>query len=218
MRFTILKFLAISAFSSATSLLAETEKQHIFLVCPHEMGASAMSIYFEVDSTDPAKIVTFGLEKLVGVNSKDLGPDDAAAKAFAAQSDNKTKREVVASIAPQDFGKAELADKPELSIRVALIPQDGGKYRLWLRLGYGLRKPFYIGGKKQDTDDILIQFNLKSKKWEAVIGKLKDCSKEQVVLEKLPGVFFVKDDLGITRVTGVANEDYVVLLDRQYGS
>jgi len=76
---TILK-LSLMLFALALVLpveaaRAEGVKQPVFVMVPHNKKYSAWSLFVVADKDDPSKLLSFGLEKLLGKNSEDLAPN-----------------------------------------------------------------------------------------------------------------------------------------------
>src|SRR5579862_7166398 len=109
----LLNVVAVVALAIAADIhaheAANAEKQPVFVVCPHNHGYDAMSLYVEVDKNDKSKILALGLEYLKGQNSKDSSYDAV----LRAQSDPKVRRENLGVLNASDFGRGQIEVKKD---------------------------------------------------------------------------------------------------------
>jgi hypothetical protein len=201
------------AVYGAGAAAEKSVKQPVFVLCPHTEHYSAWSLYLTVDESDPRKVLSLGLEKLVRKNSKDSSYDEVV----AAQSDPKVEREQVASIDAKDFGSGQLNVAKDDALHVSLSPIKDG-YTLMVSLRISADERFVIGGKDARKRDVALTYDAISKHWIAQVKQLRDDKGAAVngaPGTTMTGIQFNVTGTGIYMVVGrLDTGDEVVLLDR----
>jgi hypothetical protein len=210
----LVALLAIPSGGNLVHAADDGVKQPIFLLCPHKERLSAWSLFLTVDKADPSKVVSLGLEKLKKQNSVDSSYEAV----LAAQNDSKTEREVLGTLAAKDFSSSSLEVQKDDALKVSVSSAGEGAYRLMVSLRISADLRFTIGGKEQEKRDVVLKFDKSSKKWQAVVQKLKDAegnNLDAAAGKPMSGIAFPVISTGIYRVLGVIEGiDPVVLLDR----
>lgn len=204
------------AFAATVSEAAESVKQPVFLLCPHTENFSAWSLFLEVDSKDQAKIRRLVLEELSNMNSKESSYE----KVQAAQRSSDGKREQVAELSAEDFGRKELRVKQDDALHVSMESIDGQTYRMNLSLRVGASDRFVFGGKNRKKNSLLLRFDKDSKIWGAFADALTDPDGKSLVKSGeigISGINFPVSGTGIYTIVGVLQDSSVVkLLDRSW--
>ncbi|HYG73426.1 MAG TPA: hypothetical protein VEK08_00230 [Planctomycetota bacterium] len=191
-------------------------KQPVFVMVPHVKKYSAWSLYVVADKKDPSKLLSFGLEKLVGKNSEDLSPNGFE-NVVAAQQDPKTQRENLGILDASQFGSGQIRVDKDDALHTSLTPVGPDTYRLMVSMRIAADKRFTIGGKEQGKRDVLIKYDKATKSWGACATTMKDAEGKSIVengCKPITGIVFPVTGTGIYRVVGVIEGEPVVLLDR----
>lgn len=204
------------AFTVAVSGAAEAAKQPVFLLCPHTENFSAWSLFLDVDPNDPSKIRRLVLEELSNMNSKEASYE----KVQAAQRSSDGKREQIAELSAEDFGRKELRVNRNDALHVALESIDNQTYRMNLSLRVGMSDRFVIGGKNRKKNNVILRFNNESKMWGAFADVLTDPDGKNILKSGeigITGVNFPVASTGIYTIVGVLQDSTAVkLLDRSW--
>lgn len=189
-------------------------KQPVFLLCPHTSKYSAWSLYLTVDSADPKKVLSLGLEKLKQQNSKDSSYDAVV----AAAKDPKTAREPVASMDAKDFGSRKLRVEKDEALFVGLTPQGEGTYLLSVSLRISADERFAFGENGKNRTKVLLTYDAGSKTWQAKAKEVYDEKGAKVDAlsdSHMTGILFPVTGTGIFTIAGMfENSDGATLLDR----
>ncbi len=210
-------FLAGACFGAAVPAVASeaaTEKQPVFLMCPHKERYSAWSLSFVVDKKDPSKPLSLILEELSQKNSKDEG---GYAKVLAAQADPATPRVQVATLDAKSFGSGALRVTENNALSVTCTP-DGENYKLSIDMRVSADGHFIMGGQEASRRDIVLKFDKTAKKWKAYATALTDKNGRNVVGAdpvQITGIAFPVTGTGIYRVAAsLASGAGVIIYDK----
>ncbi len=173
-----------------------TDKQPVFVLCPHNEHYGSWSLYVTVDKSDPSKLKNFGVEELVDKNSKDNGYQ----KVLEAQRDPKSARAKVAELDAKSLGSTALRVERDDALRITLTP-EGDDYRVAISLRTTLSGRFEIGGT--DARKLLLTYNKAVRSWEVVAKSLADVKGRNVVNGApllMTGLAFKVTTTGIYRI------------------
>jgi len=206
---------ATVALADYSGYAAEGNKQAVFLICPHHKKYSAWSLFLTVDSSDPSKVLSFGLEKLVGKNSEDLAPNGYEA-VLATQEAPQTPRELLGTLAAKDLGGHELRIEKDDALHASLKALDADSYRLYVSMRIGADERFVIGGKEEKKRDVILRYDRTKGRWKAYAVALLDFEGNKVVSQGakvLSGICFPVGAGGISLIVGDLEGQAVTLLD-----
>ncbi|HEY3323683.1 MAG TPA: hypothetical protein VGP72_24730 [Planctomycetota bacterium] len=209
---------AIIGFSpSGGAALAKEHglKQPIFLLCPHNAGRGAWSLFFTVDDKDHSKILSLGLETLLKQNSK----DSSYSEVIAAQHDPKVKSELVTELDAKDFATLQLKVDERDALHVSLARQADGSMELMISARVSSSGRFTIGGREaQAKRDLVAYYDPMSASWSVKAKTLYDYMGVRIADAPgrvMSGLVFPITGTGIYLVLGVwDNDDVVTLMDR----
>jgi hypothetical protein len=192
---------------------ANVEKQPVFLVCPHQHGYDAMSVYLEVDKNDKSKVLAVGLENLKGKNSKDSSYDAV----LRAQRDPNVRRENLGILNADAFGRGMIEVRQNDAMKIGVTPA-GKDLRLYLSMRISLSDRFNIGGKDANKREVLLRYDPGMQEWYACATRLKDTEGREHAssgCERVTGIAFPVSGTGIYRVAIVNDAgDAFVVMDR----
>jgi hypothetical protein len=204
---------------AARTAFAGVSHQPIFVLYPVDSKIDAWSVFVDVDQNESSKILQIGVERLVDLNSKTLGPESYE-KVLAAQNDAKTPREQIAVLAIDALEIGELNANKQYNLSLSCVRIRDDTYRLLMRFGWGIRKPYVIGGKNQDRDDIQIKYNQETKTWTAYAVKLRNSEGNQIAekgTKVISGFLFpTKSIPGLVRLIGVVDGEPFLLVDKSW--
>jgi len=189
------------------------EKQPVFLLCPHNKGYDAWSLYLEVSAEDPQKVLRLGLEKLRNVNLAEM----TYATALAAQADPKVAREALGVLQAADFDGGMLKVERNKALNVSLQPGEDGTRHLMISLRVAGAERFTIGGDARKKRDVALKYDAQSKKWRAVVALLTDSEDQKrpdAVGKPITGLAFPVRGSGIYLINGDVDAKAITLLDR----
>lgn len=155
--------LAACFFPAALAADAVNEKQPVFLLCPKHERYGSWSLYVTVDKGDHSKVLSLGLEELVGKNSKD---DGSYAKVLEAQMNPETTREPVATLDAASFGSGSLKVEKNNALTVTCTP-TGSDYTLMIDMRISADGHFIIGGAEASKRNVILKYDSIDKKWSA---------------------------------------------------
>ncbi|HEY3319199.1 MAG TPA: hypothetical protein VGP72_01835 [Planctomycetota bacterium] len=199
-----------SAFAAEKGL-----KQPIFLLCPHNKGRDAWSLFFVVDENNHSKILSLGLEKLVKQNSK----DSSYREVIAAQHDPRVRCERVAELDAKDFATLELTVEKDNLLHVSLARQVDGSMDMMISARVSSSGRFVIGGRESAKRDLVVHYDPIRALWlvkAKTLHDYKDVPIADAPGRVMSGLVFPITGTGIYLVLGVwaDNEDVVILMDR----
>jgi hypothetical protein len=190
-----------------------SEKQPVFLLCPHSKGYSALSLFVEVDPADKSKVLAIGLEALKDKNSKESSYDAV----LQAQNDPKTEREPVGRLNVTEFASGMIHIKQHDALKVSVAPA-GEDLRLTISMRVGLDQRFLIGGKDQSKRDVILHYRPDTQTWEARATRLQDYTGRSVVDGqplRISGLCFPITATGVYRIVAATeSDDPIILMDR----
>ena len=188
-------------------------KQPVFLICPHQHGYDAMSVYLELDKNDKSKVLAVGVEYLKGQNSKDSSYDAV----LRAQKDPNVRREDLGVLKADSFGRSMIQVKENDAMKIGLTPA-GKDLRLFLSMRISLSDRFNIGGKDANRRDVVLRYDPAKQEWYACATRLKDTDGRDHAssgCERVTGIAFPVSGTGIYRVAMVDDAgDAFVVMDR----
>lgn len=190
-----------------------TLKQPVFLICPHKVKYSAWSLTLTVDASDPSKVSSLSLEKLVKQNSADSSYEAV----LEAQANSKTEREQIGTLEAKDFGSGVIEVKKDDALKVSVSPISDGNLRLMLSLRISADLRFTIGGKEQKKRDVVFRYDKAKKTWSACAMALVDAEGKSALdsdCNPMSGIVFPVTGTGIYSIIGVVNTNPIKLLDR----
>ena len=212
--FVFLSLLCCVVVSGVTRAI-ESEKQPVFLLCPHTEHFSAWSLYVLVDKSDPSKVLALGLDKLKGKNGTETPRGYEGV--LAAQSDPKTATENLGQVDAKDFGTRTLEVKQDEALKVSVSPMADG-LRLMISMRLSLEQRFIIGGKEQNQRDIVLRYDAATHAWGACALILKNAAGKSLVdngCRQITGIVFPVSGTGIYRIMIVMRDGAAALvLDR----
>lgn len=189
-------------------------KQPIFLLCPHNTGRDAWSLFFIVDENNHSKILSLGLEKLLKQNSK----DESYREVLAAQNDPTVKRELITELDVKDFATLQLnVDKDNL-LHVTLARQTDGSMDLMISARVSSSGRFIIGGEDKAKRDLVVHYDPITTNWLVKAKTLQDYKGVKIADAPgrlMPGIVFPITGTGVYLILGVwENGDVAILMDR----
>ena len=216
--------LAMSAFLSvivmatscfAATVVAEegTEKQPVFLLCPHHERYGSWSLYVTVNKSDPSKVLNLGLEELVEKNSKD---DGGYEKVIDAQNNPATSRMDLGTLDAKSFGSGSLRVAKNNALNVTCTPVEKG-LQLMIDMRITSDGHFVIGGPEVTHRNIVLMYNKETKKWHAFAIVLEDnLGQNKVGAEPLrvTGLAFKVTGTGIFRILAAVPGSHVMVYDK----
>ena len=192
----------------------DTTKQPIFLLCPHNIGQDAWSLYFTVDGNDHSKILALGLEKLIKQNSK----DSSYREVIRAQSDPKVKREPITELNAKDFETLQLNVDKDNVLHASLARQTDGSMELMISMRVSLSGRFIIGGEALSKRNLVVHYDPIRTEWLVKAKTLHDYKDVKIADAPgriMSGLIFPITHTGVYMVMGVwDNGDAVILMDR----
>jgi len=192
---------------------SNAEKQPVFLICPHNHGYDAMSLYVEVDKNDKSKILALGLESLKGQNSKDSSYEAV----LRAQNDPNVRSENLGVLKAGDFGHGQIEVKKDDAMKISVTP-TGKDLRLFLSMRISMDGRFNIGGKDSGKRDVLLRYDADRQQWYACADRLKNTEGRDAAIggcQRVSGIAFPVSGTGIYRVVMVTDSgDAIVAMDR----
>ncbi len=192
---------------------AVTEKQNVFVFCPHAEGRGAWSLFVIVDKNNPSKALAVGLDELPGKNSKELTYKGV----LSAQKDNSTPRNEIGRIEAKDFatGSLDVKENNLLSIKIAESKEG---LRLTVDARVSLDDRFVVGGPNDSHGVLTLQYSSVYRCWQIKAQKLDNTDGRNVVGKyamTLSGIVF---NAGSTRVSRICAIDEFgspfILMDR----
>jgi hypothetical protein len=212
----MLSLLVVAVLLPVKPAFAEGAKQPVFLLCPHNKKYDAWSLYLNVDPSDPSKVQSLGLEKLVGVNSLDLGPNGYE-HSLEAQQAAKTTREQLGTLPVAEFGSRQIKIEKDDALHVGIAPATGNAYRLMISMRCTSDQRFNVGmNKEAGKREILVKYDPAKKTWAAYADKMKDAEGEDLAKgnPQVTGIDFVVTGTGIYRIVVVfPGGDAAVIVD-----
>lgn len=211
----MLSLMGLSPSAGAAFAGEEGVKQPIFLVCPHNKGESAWSLFFMVDDSDHSQILSLGLEKLIKQNSK----DSSYLLVMAAQHDPQVKSELITKLDAKDFATLQLDVKKDDALHVSLARRKDGSMELIFSMRVGASDRFVIGGKEGlGKRELVVHYDPITTLWLVRAKILLDYMGVKIPSapgRAMSGLVFKVTDTGIYMVVGVwENGDGAILMDR----
>ena len=203
--------LAASCFAAAVAAEEVTEKQPVFLLCPHHERYGSWSLYLTLDKNDPSKPLSLGLEELVDKNSKDDGSYD---KVIAAQNNPATERVDLGKLDAKAFGSGSLSVSKNNALNVTCTP-DGDALKLMIDMRISADGHFIVGGSEANKRNIVLKYNKVLKKWNAYATVLEDKDGHNVVGAEpvmVTGLAFPVTGTGIYRIVAALPGGKAVLV------
>lgn len=192
----------------------KTEKQIVFLFCPHTTELDSISFYVVVDKDDPKNILSMGLEEMPGKNSK----SDSYKGVLKSQSDPATEKRTLSTMEAKDFdiGTLKVEKKDALTIRVSKLGLTPS-YSVRIDARVGQDAHFIVGGEEQSKRDIVLKFDKTEKKWNIQAKTLQDSHGRDVANEfqNLTGICFSAGSTCVYRICAVdVNGRAAIIMDR----
>lgn len=194
--------MATACFAATIAAEGATEKQAVFLLCPHHERYGSWSLFLTVDKSDPSKPLSLGLEELVDKNSKDEGSYE---KVIAAQNNPATERVDLGKLDAKSFGAGSLSVAKNNALNVTCTP-DGETLKLMIDMRISADGHFIVGGAEAAKRNIVLKYNQAMKKWAAYATALQDKDGRNVVSTDpvlVTGLNFPVTATGIYRISAI---------------